>query len=583
MKDDDFNDKKKPTLKGYPPIIEVSEKIKKQSNKEFSQTLADAINSAENAELERDDLLEGQERERKNIQEKTGGGITKTEIVTSSAINDSASEIDHIGFMPYVQSLARMIRHKETSTPLTIGIYGPWGTGKSSFMIQLKNEINKLTVLDHNNRNKFYHVEFDAWKHQTNDKVWAALLQAIPIQLEKDLNIFQLIIRRLAHTWNKLDKIPKRTYQAMGWVAVGVVAIHLAHYIYSGDLLQAPKLLASPMLGFLFTWKSIVPSFNRMFSPLGFDLSKLVNNKSLVSRVDSVQSFTSDLRHIIKTNIGEEGRLIIYIDDLDRCSPSNVTEVIEALNVFLDSKQCVFVLGMDHKKVAKSIGIKYKEICDNKHEDYGDDFLRKIVQLPINLPYLGDKDVRYYSDQLLPSEEISNANKLDSTIMKDVDLQESEFVDISMPEELKRDLKESLMYLKHRSPRNIKRFLNKAWFYFLLSQVDNEAFKGVDPTYLGLWLLIYELYPNDVKSMKGIDLDWEDLLGHPVNSSPHFPNIHDFALRVDGNNINNNNDYWFVKYFNHQKISPYIKLTDSVDIDGNAASLNENKNNDPKI
>lgn len=485
---------------------------------------------------------------------------------TSPAINDSASKEDHIGFKPYVQSLARMIRHKETSTPLTIGIYGPWGTGKTSFMMQLENEINHLSIQDVNNKKKIFHVKFDAWKHQTNEKVWAALLQTIPLQLEKDLGLFERLYRRFAHAWSKLDFVAKNTFRFIFWVTIIILTFQCTFYFKSGDWFIDPKFNFFPALGLLVTWKNILPSLGRILSPLGLDLSGLVNKKSLKDHVKSVYEFTGDLKNIIEANIGREGRLILYIDDLDRCSPDNVTGVIEALNVFLDAKQCVFILGMDHEKIAKSIGVKYKDLCGNDDPiEYGNSFLEKIVQLPINLPFMGDDDTKYLSGQLLSLDETLD-DQVHAPPIYDNNRPQNEFVDIDFPNVFKSDLKEALIYLKPRSPRNIKRFINKAWFYFLLSKVDNETFKDVDPTYLGLWLLLHELYPYEIESMKGTDVTWENILERPIGKLYDFPDIRAFVLKIDEKNTDKDDKYWLLKYYNKVKISPYLKLTDSVDI-----------------
>jgi len=487
---------------------------------------------------------------------------------TSPAINDSASDTDQIGFTPFVQALARMIHHKDTSTPLTIGIYGPWGAGKTSFMLQLENEITRLSGLDKNNN--FHHVKFDAWKHQTNEKVWAALLQAIPISLERNLSFFMILQRRFTHAWNKLDVVAKNAYKFILCSSVFVLAFNITFYLYTGNWLKVSfEISAIPLFGFLFTWKNIFSSWNRMLSPLGLDLDNIVKSKSLSNRVDSTQNFTSDLKHIIDTNVGSEGRLIIYIDDLDRCSPKNTTEVVEALNVFLDCKQCIFILGMDQEKVAKSIGVKYKELCDDSdYVGYGKQFLEKIIQLAINLPFMSADDANAYSDQLLPSEPGKTIIKTEENKGYDNVLPEGGFTNITMPDNLISDLKESIQYLQPRSPRNIKRFFNKAWFYFLLTHTGEETFKAVNPEYLGLWLLIHELCPGEIRFLKNNESDttWEKLIDRPFSLTNNMSGIGSLFNKISDDSRKNDSGFWLNKYNNNSYITPYRRLTDSVDL-----------------
>ncbi len=79
---------------------------------------------------------------------------------------------------------------------------------------------------------------------------------------------------------------------------------------------------------------------------------------------------------------GHEGKLVIFIDDLDRCLPENAITVLESLKLFLGHGNCIFVLGMDHYVVEE--GIKYR--YTGKVNMSGRDYLDKIVQVPFFLP-----------------------------------------------------------------------------------------------------------------------------------------------------------------------------------------------------
>ncbi len=96
---------------------------------------------------------------------------------------------------------------------------------------------------------------------------------------------------------------------------------------------------------------------------------------------------------------GDQKALAVFVDDLDRCNPAHVVEVIEAINqIFFATqhKQCVFILGMDRQVVAASIDVAYKDIVQELRErgnplghTYGLNFLAKIVQMSVALPAPG--------------------------------------------------------------------------------------------------------------------------------------------------------------------------------------------------
>ncbi len=93
------------------------------------------------------------------------------------------------------------------------------------------------------------------------------------------------------------------------------------------------------------------------------------------------------------------GALVVFVDDLDRCSSGAVAQVIEAINLFLAGEfpNCVFVLAMEPEVVAAHVEVAYRDLAESMpahlREDLGWRFLEKIVQLPLRVPLL-DEDAR---------------------------------------------------------------------------------------------------------------------------------------------------------------------------------------------
>jgi hypothetical protein len=106
----------------------------------------------------------------------------------------------------------------------------------------------------------------------------------------------------------------------------------------------------------------------------------------------------TDMHRVLDLVATDERPVVVFVDDLDRCSPGAVAQVIEAINLFLAGQfpNCVFVLAMEPEMVAAHIDVGYKDLVDTlASEDYwgetrtlGWRFLDKIVQLPISLPVL---------------------------------------------------------------------------------------------------------------------------------------------------------------------------------------------------
>ena len=107
-----------------------------------------------------------------------------------------------------------------------------------------------------------------------------------------------------------------------------------------------------------------------------------------------MEQFEGEFRQALKKTLGEDGRLIVFVDDLDRCLPEKAVEVIEAIKLFLEVKQTVFVLGMDVEVIVKGIEAYYKGLFQGQTFGQtgmpisGNDYLQKIVQIPFQLPPL---------------------------------------------------------------------------------------------------------------------------------------------------------------------------------------------------
>ena len=119
----------------------------------------------------------------------------------------------------------------------------------------------------------------------------------------------------------------------------------------------------------------------------------------------------SDIREVLNLVASKEKPLVIFIDDLDRCKPSRVAEVVEALNVFLsgDLPNCVFVIGMESGMVAAALEVANKDVIQKAREiTLNDDpcpvgwrFMEKITQLPLYIPPPTQSGLNEYTKVLI--------------------------------------------------------------------------------------------------------------------------------------------------------------------------------------
>lgn len=109
---------------------------------------------------------------------------------------------------------------------------------------------------------------------------------------------------------------------------------------------------------------------------------------------------------LIKSYISPN-RLVVFVDDLDRCLPEKAIQVLEAIKLFLDVQDCVFLLGIDQDVIARGIEMKYKDVRDKRDADgqphftiEGIKYLEKIIQLPFQIPPVIQDDMGKFVEGL---------------------------------------------------------------------------------------------------------------------------------------------------------------------------------------
>ncbi len=120
------------------------------------------------------------------------------------------------------------------------------------------------------------------------------------------------------------------------------------------------------------------------------------------ARQGLLEAVQADVKHVLDLLTREDQPLVIFIDDLDRCSPSTISDVVEAVNLFMtgEYENCIFVLGLDASIVAGHIEANYRQslqclsASDGATPGLGWRFLDKFVQLPLHLPRPHPADLR---------------------------------------------------------------------------------------------------------------------------------------------------------------------------------------------
>lgn len=393
-------------------------------------------------------------------QKKTSSRGTENINVDGVAISDAYSVQDLLGYDDYVKALANFIESPKTKKPITIGIDAVWGGGKTSLMHMLERRLGppqklklwqrlnregevesskvilrekiksrikegwdvlftpKLWKLPWKNRRSyFYTIWFNAWKYDQEESLWAALVLEILDQIRSQLNLGRKLGIAIKLYWHRfkfedflLDIFKSLLLviliAALGFGLLSVVAL------MSGDTIR--NLSTSYLIGRVqvivglgaialipLAYTVIKDVLGAITSPFNLGLSRYFKEPDYKGKIGFLGQFQKDYKLVIET-VTNKGKwpLLIFIDDLDRCAANKAAEVIESINLLLDSEYCVFVIGMDSAMLSRSIQAKYKDIQPffegidySSRTGLGRHFLEKIIQIDFRIPQPDPKHI----------------------------------------------------------------------------------------------------------------------------------------------------------------------------------------------
>jgi len=278
-------------------------------------------------------------------------------------ISDSPEKgSDLFGFDAYAKTIAELIANKKNKTPLVIGIYGTWGSGKTTLMETVISHLKKLETYHDSDRSLYRDcktVWFQAWKYKEEDEILAALIEEI-FKSMKNEGFFE-------GCKGEIEKLTKKLN--MGKVAGAVTKLISGGQVDISEFFS--ELEYKEKLGFYDT-------FQKFFDDLLWTYLKWRPKICTDETIDE-----------------EKGVLVIFIDDLDRCPPEKILKVLETIKLFMDKKGCIFVIGAANDIIEKALEGSYRKEDASK-------FMDKIVQVTFNLPQIPVEDFESFIEKINP-------------------------------------------------------------------------------------------------------------------------------------------------------------------------------------
>ncbi|HEY0511798.1 MAG TPA: P-loop NTPase fold protein [Thermoanaerobaculia bacterium] len=369
--------------------------------------------------------------------------LPKPEVISESAadllVSDnpiSSPTADAFDFSAVALGLSRFLRNEKTMPPLTIAVTGEWGSGKSSLMNLLRADLERYG---------FRPVWFNAWHHQKEENLLASLLEtvrarAIPRWWRPEGAIFRyrLLKIRWLRFWPVVTLILVVFAFSLGYLHTHPSQLDAAWKLV-GDLPswladpakwlrgESQKMSAGqetdghvPWIAFLLSSAGLLVSVWKGLKGFGVNPASLLAKDSGSAKVKDLENltgfryrFAAEFRDI--TRALNPRTLLILIDDLDRCRPEMVLEVLESVNFLVSSGDCFVVMGMARERVVRCVGLSFKdvasellvttpgpadqglspgEIARRQRIEFAQQYLEKLINIEVPVPAPTDEQSR---------------------------------------------------------------------------------------------------------------------------------------------------------------------------------------------
>lgn len=329
---------------------------------------------------------------------------------------------DRLGFRDSVLALVEFLRSAETSPPLAIAVCAPWGRGKTSFMRMVDEELERTPAAM---PVRFARVWFNPWKYDEDRHVWAALVAALNGCIQQSLGWrgrARFEARRFAaNLRGRFDLglgirlgILLFLFAALIWLATdpSMQAFNagILKSLLDGEavaaLPQTPIGALVPLLVAAFLAYQI---YFKVFAVFNEGLLSYLQKHQYSDKAGTLAQFESEMR-ALNDSMPADLKVVVFVDDLDRCKPGILSQIIEAMQLLEVSRKCIFVLGMDMNIVVQTVENEYADVnpevkrslerAGSFQHGRGYHFLEKIIQVRLAVPDYGPTQMRSFAESL---------------------------------------------------------------------------------------------------------------------------------------------------------------------------------------
>ena len=478
-------------------------------------------------------------------------------------LSDNETKFDLLNNEAIAKTVVNLIK-ESNNQPISIGIHGDWGAGKSSILEMIEDLFNHT---DKDDGKKYCCIRFNGWKHQGFEDSKIALMSAIVSELTAKENLQETAKEILGKLWKNIN-----------WMTVAKTAGKTALGIATGT---APIAVLSSVRDMLKSTVTTQEGIANAIDVIGGYLKESKITEDTSSNTEFTEFHKNFKELLEKANIK---KLVVLIDDLDRCLPDVAINTLEAVRLFMFTGETAFVVAADESMIRYAVKKHFPDVVDEKKYNVGIEFsnkyLEKLIQVPFRIPALGEVEACNYIMLLMVgsvlSEENTNYKALRSEgisrIKKPWDVRYFSVSDVQkiLKDDYAKASNETLIatqighLLSHNTdgnPRKIKRFINMLLLRFEIAK--NRGFGAeIDLAILAKMMLAEYYFPNFYEQLPAhltSDGVWKD--AKTVKDSIENEPDETVTKKAD---VSSHNENWF----DPKEIKDWILLEpDIMDVD----------------
>lgn len=391
-------------------------------------------------------------------------------------VPDREAEQDYLDILAYVNGCAEFISN--CRTPMSIAVQGDWGSGKSSFMQMVRKKLEESA--------DNICISFNTWQYSRLSDEWLFLPMLMHLETEIDRiysekheknkraqSNYRLFFKTDEKKFLRFDKVRNLIKgfhdAAPDGVAsmisgAGVVLTRIIDPETGEEVIREEKNLYERAEEALKTREEMQNKIDVLTGK-----KVLVRKESKKEGTDKEASSKHSSIELKDAGTDKTGRLVVFVDDLDRLKPDTAVNLLEDMKNFIDFEECVFVLAMDHHLVERGVEAKYGSSLG---PEYARKFFEKIVQIPFYMPVAKYRIEKYIG----------------------------ELIEECMLTDLKRDeAAEAAALFTSGNPREIKRAVNAYQMYTYIHPEETHGLRTF--VLLLLQMREEELYRDVVKAL----------------------------------------------------------------------------------